>query len=160
MKHAILAAFLLFPFAVEASEVKELSLPPSDATGLFNALQTLGTKERICKDGANEKPCSEQIDWSKAPGLNLVIALDIGALKRVLDDYQYAQRKVVGAMTGGSGYLEKGSRQDAEANFKLADLAREPLKVTLSTISRKELLAAKADISPSVHALLLPILEE
>ncbi|MEA3197569.1 MAG: hypothetical protein QOF32_1621 [Gammaproteobacteria bacterium] len=153
MKRLLLAIFLLLPTAAFA-EVRELTLSPTDVFALHGALNSIGTKERICKDGANERPCKEEI--KVPPGLSLIIALDLRALRGVIEDYQWAQRKAI----GGSGYMERGSREEAEANFRLADLNRIPLKVTLSTFSAKELDEAKVDISPSTRAALLPILDD
>jgi hypothetical protein len=61
MKRLLLAILLLSSTAALA-EVKELTLSPTDVFALHGALNSVGTKERICKDGANEKPCTEQIN--------------------------------------------------------------------------------------------------
>jgi hypothetical protein len=158
VKHAVCALLLIASSAALASETKEFSLLPSDVIGLQNALSSIEVRQRICKDGQNEKPCTETVKIP--PGLSVVISANIRALKAAVEDLQYAQHKIIGAASGGSGYVEKGSRQEAEVNFQSVELARLPIKLKLTTISVKELDDAKLDLSPSVRALLDPILED
>jgi hypothetical protein len=154
----LFSSLLLFPSLARAGDAKEFTLSPTEATGLFAALQLIGTKERICKDGAIERPCKEPV--AVPPGLSLVIARDIRALRGVIEDYQYAQRNIIAAASGGSGYLEPRSKQEAEASQQVTELGRKPLKVTLTPISAKELEDAKLGLSPDALSNLLPILQD
>lgn len=145
-------------FASEGMKTQEIQLRPNEIFELLTALQVVEVHPRVLKDGQSEKTFNEPVVIPA--GLATLIAYDIRALKVASENYQVAQHYVLGELSQGSGYLAKGSPEEAKANFKLFDLANTKVTVKIAFLPLDELVKANSSIGPVLQAQLVPLLSE
>jgi hypothetical protein len=143
--------------AAEKPKSQSYELSPSDLGELRIALSIADQFQRIIKDGQNEKQATEYVVLP--PGLGELISFDLRQLKGAIEDYQFETHKILGQMTGGTGYAAPKSVEEALVNYRVAELSRVKIHVDLAPLPKDELLKANTHLSPTVRSALEVIFE-
>jgi hypothetical protein len=110
------------------------------------------------RDGKPVPTCLGDIKAPCIPlAISAAIADDLAALSSHWVFYQTQAHKLLGEVSGGSGYLVPGSKEETIANYRLFDLNNQAVTVRLRPVDVNGLEASGVQVPPTIKAVLVPV---
>jgi hypothetical protein len=180
MRNLILAAALTAnvvnvpPVIPEPDLIKarQVELTGNELIALQGALVGIERRERIIKDGSNEKLITESVPVCLKDNerrciphdVSLVVARNLRALQVAVTDFQKEARTIQGEETHDTGYADPetadGKATNARANFRLAKLAAKAWPVLYWPVDFKALDDRQVDVPSSTRAIVAAVQPE